>query len=133
METLKVSKAKLLGILKENRRTHRQLFLEAQVVYKAAVISELDQMLKDARDGSKIRKHVNMAAPEDHTDDYDQLIGLLELAEDATIDLDAVEYSNYVRDKWAWSAKANRLNQAYSSSNTSPFFVGENAALPSSY
>lgn len=133
METLKVSKAKLLEILKNNRKTHRELFLEAQIVYKAAIISELDQMLKDAREGSNIRKHVNMAAPEDHTEDYDRLIGLLELAEDATVDLDAVEYNNYVRDKWAWSIKADRINKAYSSNNLSPVFVGENTSFPSSY
>lgn len=132
METLKVNKGKLLAILRENRDKHRKTFLEAQTVYRKAVIDELDVMLKAARDGSTIRKHVNMAAPEDHTEDYDQLIGLLELSEDTVVDLDNTEYRNYVRDTWAWSAKANRINQAYSSNNLNPMFVGEDARFPSS-
>lgn len=132
MDTLKVSKGKLLEILKGNRDSHRKTFLEAQNVYRKAVITELDSMLEAAQSGLPIRKHVNLAAPEDHTADYEEMIGLLELATDDLVDISQQEYKNYAMDKWAWNIKAKRLNDAYAAGNTSAFFVGENASFPSS-
>lgn len=133
MNALRVDKGKLLEILKSNRDAHLGVFLAAQKVYRKAAIAELDNMLQDALDGALIRKHVNLAAPENHTEDYERLIGLLELSTDVLVDLTAAEYSNYVQDNWAWSVRAKRLNEAYSSNNISPMFVGEDVRLPSSY
>ena len=131
METLKVRKGKLLEILKTNRSKHYRTFLEAQKVYRLAVVKELDGMLADARDGVNIRKHVNLVAPEDHTASYDQMIGILELAVDKYVEMELSEYSNYVMDNWGWSAKANRINTAYSSNNINAMYVGEDVRFAS--
>lgn len=133
MQSMKVDKEKLIKLLKVNRDAHRKSFLAAQKVYRELVIKELDFMLKEAKKGSNIRRHVNLKAPEDHTADYDKLLGLLEMSSDAAVDLTVLEYSNYVDDNWAWSIGTKALASNYTSRNVSPMFVGENVSLPLSY
>ena len=133
MNTLKIDKYKLLHILKTNRENHRTLFLKAQDIYRELVIKELDGMLKDAREGSSIRRRVNFSAPEDHTNDYDRMIGILELSNDETLDLTISEYTYYVEDNWTWAKAANAKASNYTARNISPMFVGEDVSLPSSY
>lgn len=133
MNAMKVNKATLKLILGKNRDNHRGLFLKAQKVYRELVINELDKMLKDAKDGASIRRRINFSAPEDHTAEYDKLIGLLDLSLEDKVDLTLGEYDAYVNDNWAWSRIANTKNSAYASNNISPMFVGEDAHMPSSY
>jgi hypothetical protein len=133
MDTLKIDKSRLLDILKKNRDNHRDLFLKAQDVYRELVIKELDLMLNDAKNGSAIRRHVNFSPPEDHTSDYNRMVGMLEMSMDTNIDLSLTEYSYYVEDNWAWAKLANAKAANYTARNVSPYFVGENSALGSSY
>lgn len=133
MTSMKVSKQMLIKILETNRANHRDLFLKAQAIYREVVIKELDFMLKEAQNGSTIRRTVNLSPPEDHTADYDRLLGLLKMSDEPNVDLSMGEYSTYVEDNWSWSRAANSKNANYTARNVSPMFVGENASLPSSY
>ena len=133
MQSMKVDKVSLIHILTTNRDKHRDLFLSAQDVYRELVIKELDFMLEEAKNGSSIRRKVNLSPPEDHTNDYDKLIGLLKLSVEGEVELTLSEYSCYVEDNWSWSRAANIKNANYTARNISPMFVGEDASLPSSY
>lgn len=133
MNTMKIPKEKLVTILVENRVKHRSLFLKAQEVYRELVIKELDFMLEEAKKGSTIRRRVNLAAPADHTEDYDKMLGLFALSSDTHVELTLNEYNQYVNDNWAWSAADNALKQNYTARNISPMFVGEDHSMPTSY
>lgn len=103
MENIRVSKNKLLEILKKNKQLHREIFIGAQKVYRNEVISVLDKMLAEARAGKNIKHNVDLIAPEDHSGDYDRVIQMLELALDDTITLSERDVQQYVMDKWSWS------------------------------
>lgn len=113
MNTVKVRKDELLAKLKSNRESHRALFLEAQEGYRDLVIAELDKSLQDAREGREIRTYIRMDAPQDHTDDYDNVIEMLKMSVDDTIELKAIEFQCYVMDKWQWAQAAFVANSAY--------------------
>lgn len=133
MNTMTVPKEGLLAVLTRNRDAHRALFLTAQEVYRAEVIKQLDLMLEDARSGAEIRRHINLSPPEDHTGDYDRMIGLLTLSNAETVDLTLQDYDCYVQDNWSWSRATRSKHMAYASNNLSPMFVGENVSLGLSY
>jgi hypothetical protein len=45
MKEVKINKQRLIDIVTKNRNEHREIFLEAQKVYREAVIKKLDTML----------------------------------------------------------------------------------------
>ena len=108
--------------------------MKAQENFRELVIHELDNMLNDAKKGEKIRRHVNMTPPSDHTSDYDKLIGLLNMCSDTEVQLNVTEFDNYINDNWSWSQQANITNSTYSGDrNISPTFVAEDTGFPGSY
>lgn len=113
MHEVKVKRLELLAIVKKNMKAHRDLFLKAQTGYRQAVIEELDAMLKEAREGKKIRRAIALPEPQDHTEDYNRVIKMLEMSVDKTIDLDSSSFDNYVRDQWNWKALADFTNMSY--------------------
>jgi hypothetical protein len=117
MKTVKIQKFKLTEILTKNRADHREIFLKAQEGYRAAVISLLDEQLKRARNGkdADIQRFISITQPEDHTEDYDRVISMLEMSVDDTIEVSAEEFRNYVQDKWQWSRSWAISNSGYTS------------------
>lgn len=114
MNEIKVKRDELLAKIKENRKSHRDLFLEAQKGYRELVIEELDRMLKEAKDGKPIRRSITMPEPVDHTDDYDNAIAMLEMSVDDEVVIESNEFACYVRDNWSWKRHAQHTNMAYS-------------------
>lgn len=113
MNTVKVAKAELLAKVRDNRANHRDLFVQAQIGYRKMVIDELDKSLSDAREGRAIKTHIALQAPSDHTDEYDNVLAMLEMSVDEVIELEAHDFQCYVRDKWQWAAAAHMLNSTY--------------------
>jgi hypothetical protein len=115
MNTVKVKRNILLERIKKNHDAHRDLFLKAQKGYRETVIEELDKMLADARTGKPVRTSLGLIEPQDHTNDYNRVIDMLEMSVDDVITLDARSFDNYVRDQWDWKAFADGTNLMYSS------------------
>lgn len=102
MDEVRVKRDKLIEKLKANKAEHSKVFLIAQDGYREAMIKELDQMLSDARAGNKIRRAVSMPEPQDHTDDYDRAITMLEMCEDEHLMISAHDFQQFVMDEWGW-------------------------------
>jgi hypothetical protein len=113
MNTVKVKRQELLTKVRANRDAHRDLFLKAQEGYRKLIIEELDRMLAEAKAGRRISRSINLAEHVDHTSDYDRVIMMLEMSVDDTIVLDANEFDQYVRDRWAWSQHATTMYESY--------------------
>ena len=113
MNQIKVKTSELLSKLKTNRNAHRELFLKAQVGYRKAVIEELDRMLQEARDGKSIRRAIKLPEPQDHTEDYDTAIMMLEMSVEETLVISVHEFAQYVQDKWSWSDMVTTCNAGY--------------------
>ena len=115
MKQVYIDRKEVLKRIKENRKNHRDLFFKAQKGYKKAVIKELNEMLKDARENRSVQHRIDLVMPQDHTGDYDVVIDMLEMSISDSIELAQHEFQNYVRDKWEWSDFANVTNSVYAS------------------
>ena len=102
MNDVTVSKLVLLSRLKENLKRHREIFEDALVGYRSAVIKVLDERLQDAKAGRRINQIIGLIEPQDHTKDYESVIDMVELSVDDTITLPEHDFRAYVRDEWAW-------------------------------
>lgn len=114
MQEIVVNKAKLIDIMKKNRAEHHDIVVEAQQGFRAKVIERLDEMLHLAQEGKKIDINVGLRMPEDHTEDYDRVIGMLELDINETVKLDESQYSQWVQDQWGWQRSFTVSNSTYS-------------------
>lgn len=107
MNEIKVKKADLLTVLEKNKEEHRNLFEKAMSGYRKKAIYQLDIAIKEAKDGKKIRTYFNLTQPEDHTDDYEETIGMLNMSVDTEVSLSRTEYRHYVDDNWSWKDAFN--------------------------
>lgn len=109
-----VKKDELLAAIKKNRDGHRAAFEIAQTGYRTAVIEELDRMLKEARDGKRIRRSVELVEPQEHTKDYDRVIRMLEMSQADTISITEKQFAQYVLDEWGWTHEFIATSSRYS-------------------
>ncbi len=102
MHQVTVDRVQLLARISANRNAHRGVFEEAIEGYRKEAIAELERSLNDAKNGRKVQRWLQLVEPEDHTNEYDTVIDMLEHSVDATITLDARSYARYALDKWEW-------------------------------
>jgi thymidine phosphorylase len=102
MFSTQVNRVELIRRLATNRDQHRNIYKQALVNYRAAVIAETNRQLDEFAAGKIVRIAINLPVPEDHTDDYDAVIGLMELSTEETVTLDTADYACYYLDQWQW-------------------------------
>ena len=110
-----VDRQKLIEILNTNRANHNAIFQEAVEGYRAKAIEKLNQYIDEVKEGKIVRSYWHMPEPEDHTEEYDRVIGLLEMATDKQVKMSDVEYQSYVLDNWSWKKAFIASNSYYSS------------------
>lgn len=116
LDTVRVSKADLLSIIRENRAEHRKIFEEAIDGWHEQVQKKLKEMVAAAKKGPQaVQLHLNLPKPEDHTRDYDRVIKMLELSKDEELELDDREFATYVMDDWGWQGAFLATTASYSS------------------
>lgn len=103
----------LTAKLKENRLTHRGVYEQAIVEFRKQAESALQDMLVQLGRGKVFRLIANLPVPEDHTDDYDAVISMLENTTDRRLELDEHEYRQYVLDDWGWRASFTSNTASY--------------------
>lgn len=114
MEPIKVNKEHLLDTLRKNRDEHRAMFLKAHDIYCEKMAEEFTLRAKEARENSKVRRAFTMPVPEDHTVDYDTVIGMLEWDEgDVLVELSHRDFMTYVRNDWGWQQSFAANTQSY--------------------
>jgi NOL1/NOP2/fmu family ribosome biogenesis protein len=119
METVRIKKEKLRAILLKNREDHHGIFIEAQKKYREVAIEKLDEQLRIAREGKpfQLMMLAALTPPEDHTKDYDRVLGMLDLSEDDVIELSNENFKCYVQDQWNWTRSWAVSNSRYSSAD----------------
>ena len=101
METL-VSKDRLLAILEDNRSAHRSIFEQALEAYKSQALAGFEKRIERIRAGKDFDIHLRLPVPEDHTDDYDRIIRMVNLSVEENIALSESDIAKYVMDDWQW-------------------------------
>lgn len=113
MRQMKMLRKELLEALVKNLQTHRDTFLKAQEGYREEVVKELDRMLKDAREGKKIKRAISWPEPEDHSSDYEHAIRMLEMCVDEEIEITSEDFQRLVMDDWGWKAHWSDVTANY--------------------
>jgi len=113
MRSIVVSKEDLIATLRLNRDAHRDIFVAAQEAYRDKMIEEMDRALAEARMGGQIRRAFTLPVPEDHTDDFDTAISMLEWHQSKTVELEQYEFQQYVENEWGWQKSWAATTQAY--------------------
>jgi hypothetical protein len=108
-----VDKVDLLAKIRDNRGRHRTVFLAALEGYKQEALRTLRGHIKAIEAGKIPPVSFSLARPEDHTRDYDRVIGMLEMDQGVTFRLDQGAYQNYVDDDWTWKRQWSRLSSSY--------------------
>src|SRR5256885_13791225 len=98
-----------------NRDKHRATFLKAQEGYRAFLIKELEQRLEEAQRGLKVDRYIHLEEPEDHTDDYDQILEMARMSVDDTLEITQQEFAWYVLDRWSWKQQWVTTTGTYTS------------------
>jgi hypothetical protein len=104
MQTITVNKGDLVTKIQMNRDEHRSMFIKAQEKYREAMIAELDRALQDARDGKKIRRMFSLPVPEDHTEEFNTAIEMLQWEKATEVKLTQQDFQRYVQNRWEWAA-----------------------------
>ena len=120
MKAISVKKEKLLKILKENLTRHNRIFLDAMNGYRKKAIELLDASIEQAKSGGKINTYIRLDEPVDQSQDYERVIGMLQMAEDALVDLSEGDYARYVLDVWDWSDNFHSTNSSYTTYDRIP-------------
>lgn len=109
-----VSKAELLRVMKENRDRHRTVFLAALDGYRQEALRMLENEMKRIADARRPRElRILLSAPEDHTRDYDRVIGMLEMDTSNAFTLDEQTFAQYVADDWSWKRAWAQASSRY--------------------
>ena len=111
--TIEVDKNDLLDRLRENRANHRQLFERAWEGYCKLAHEELEKMLAEIRQRKPIARFLSHTPPDDHTDDYDDVIEMLEMDLGEKVTLSQSQFRQYVKDDWGWQDQWITSNTAY--------------------
>jgi hypothetical protein len=104
MQEITVNKAELVAKLQANRDEHRSMFIKAQEIYREKMIEELDRALEEARRGDRIRRAFSLPVPEDHTEEFDTAIEMLQWETADEVLLSQSDFMRYVQNRWQWQA-----------------------------
>jgi hypothetical protein len=103
MQNITVDKAELIAKIQQNREEHKALYEEAVVVYRQRAIEEIEKVLAEAKRGDKIRHAFALPVPEEHTEDFDRALEMLEWEQGNSIVLAEYEFAQLVQNEWGWA------------------------------
>lgn len=113
MREVTINKNELRERVQQNRNKHRALYEEAREGYYKQVEKFFKEQLKRVRAGEDFVSYFNDPVPEDHTDDYDNVLDMLDMALGANITLSNQEFRQYVRDDWGWKTTFTATTSTY--------------------
>lgn len=103
-QTVNVDRLQLIAALKSGLEAHRAEYAEAKADYDVAVVKFLSEALERAKAGNHSDLVLRLTKPENHTRDYTNIIELLEVSVDETIQLDSDAFRAYYKGEWSWKS-----------------------------
>lgn len=114
MKTIKVNKSELLSHLRTNRDNHVEEYNDALILYRAALTEAFKEALKKAKNNEDVDHYIKLERPQNYLDSYDNAIDMLIWSTEDIIELDQVEFKQYVRDEWNWKQAFTAVARSYS-------------------
>lgn len=115
--SVNVSRTELLAKLKENLEIHRKEYAEALVEFKTRLVEDLKLATKKVNKTENVEDLKNFAFhiqfPQNHEQDYLDVIEMLEMSVDETINLDSESFKAYIKNEWNWQHHFRAAKMAY--------------------
>lgn len=108
-----VNRHALIDALRTGLDLHRVQYAQAKVEYEAAVVVFLGEALARAQAGVFKDLILRLSPPQNHAADYLDVIEMLEVSVDETVQLDRDAYKAYYRNEWSWSTGFLESASAY--------------------
>lgn len=117
MNSVKMNRLQLLGIVKENREKHIVEYAESVEDYKKAVLKITAANHKAAKTGdlSKFNFRNLPAKPTSYEDNYTKAIRMLELSVEEVIEVEEHIFNQLVLDEWGWKQQFIAASTSYKS------------------
>lgn len=115
MAPVRVDKDWLVRTVRSNRQQHHAVFVKACKQFKTLALQRLEALVDEVAAGKVRSLHVPLPIPEEHTEDYDRAIRMLERHVDPTVELTEDAYRCLVDDEWGWRRSFLSNTVAYSS------------------
>jgi hypothetical protein len=116
LDTVLLNKTELLEKVAVNYTKHRAKFEEAMAGYKTKAIKLLEEHIQRIKDNAPEKVSVQLPMPQDHSADYERIIGMLEWSKDEELELSKEEFATYVLDQWGWQEGFAQTHAMYSGS-----------------
>lgn len=108
-----VKRDNLIFTLNKNMAKHKDDYTKAKKGFIKLLDEELTEKLEDLRAGNKVDLSFENQKPESHVDDYEDVIEMLEMSVDDTIELSHEQFKKWIKDDWDWKRHWSSSNAAY--------------------
>lgn len=116
MNQVTVDKHELRKILEKNMDTHHADFELAWDGFQKKALQNAESIvkaLKNVKKGGQVTLHVNLSPPQNHTDDYQRAIEMLDWEQENRVVLTQGEFMQLVQDDWGWKQNFTASNMMY--------------------
>jgi hypothetical protein len=122
---VKVFSKKVLEMVKENRDKHKKDYMEALEGWLEDLKKEtaraareakkltVEQALKEGASAVYQDVHVSLPPPRQFLNEYDQVIGTLEICAEEQLELTGRQINAWCHDRWQWKDEFTTSNAAY--------------------
>lgn len=97
-----VNKKDLLDALITNRDEHVLTFQKAIEKYRFKAIEFFTEQLDIISSGGEVERYMRLPLPEEHTDDFDRAIQMVEWHQGTEMILTDQQFEQFVRNRWGW-------------------------------
>lgn len=101
---VEVDRTELLSTLKKNLNEHSEVAGKARESFQSTLVQFLEKVLETAKKGKDISDmYIDLPRkPYNHIEEYERIIGMVELATTEKVWLSAKDYKHFFMDEWSW-------------------------------
>jgi beta-xylosidase len=121
--SVNVNRLELLAKLRANLETHKAEYAEALAEYQQRLLDDLKLAAKKVAkvtDPNELKNfRFSVPFPQNHEADYAEVIEMLEMSVDETINLDSESFKAYIKNEWHWQTQFTAAKMAYVTAGSS--------------
>ena len=121
--SVNVDRLDLLSKLRENLEVHKAEYITALEEYHDRLLADLKLAVKKVNSTQNTADLKNfrfsVPFPQDHEQDYIDVIEMLEESVDQNINLDSESFKAYYKNQWSWQAAFTAAKSLYSTAGSS--------------
>ena len=121
--SVNVNRLELLTKLRANLAVHKAEYAEALAEYQQRLLDDLKLAAKKVSkvtDPNELKNfRFSVPFPQNHEADYAEVIEMLDMSVDETINLDSESFKAYIKNEWHWQTQFTAAKMAYVTAGSS--------------